>query len=91
MFEGPIVLTSVADPYPYIFGPPGSGPLVPTMYGSGSGSRPRSFYHQAKIVRKSLILLFFDFFMTYGITSKNDANVALKRKKQRNLKKKVLR
>jgi hypothetical protein len=32
--------TSVADPDPYVFGPP--------------GSRSGSFYHQAKIVRKTL-------------------------------------
>jgi hypothetical protein len=34
---------SVADPDPYVFGPPGSG-SVSQMYGSGSGS----FYHQSK-------------------------------------------
>ncbi len=41
--DGPIVLnyTSVVDPDPYVFGPPRSG----------SGS----FYHHAKIVRKTLI------------------------------------
>jgi hypothetical protein len=35
------VFDSVGDPDPYVFGPPGSG----------SGS----FYHQAKIVKKTLI------------------------------------
>ncbi len=39
---------SVVDPDPYVFGPPGSGP-VNQRCGSGS------FYHQAKIVRKILI------------------------------------
>jgi hypothetical protein len=37
---------------PYVFGPPGSG-SVSTRHGSGSGSG--SFYHQAEIVRKTLI------------------------------------
>jgi hypothetical protein len=41
---------SVADPDPYVFGPPGSG-SVSQRHGSGSGS----FCHQAKIVRKNLI------------------------------------
>ncbi len=41
------VRTSVADPDPYVFGPPGSG-SVSQRYGSGS------FHHQAKIVRKTL-------------------------------------
>jgi hypothetical protein len=43
---------SVADPDPHVFGPPGSG-STSQRYGSGSGSR--SFYHHAKIVRKTLI------------------------------------
>jgi hypothetical protein len=56
----PVPTGYVADPEPdsYVFGPLGSGP-VSQMYGSGS------FYHQAKIVRKSFIptvlLLLFDF------------------------------
>jgi hypothetical protein len=48
--------TSVPDtdppdpPDPNVFGPPGSGSISQTLrYGSGS------FYHQAKIVRKTLI------------------------------------
>jgi hypothetical protein len=36
------------DPDPYVFGPPGSG-SVSQRHGSGS------LYHQAKIVRKTLI------------------------------------
>jgi hypothetical protein len=55
--------SSVADPDPqdpYFYGPPGSG-SISHLYGSGSGS----FYHQTKIVRKILILLFCDFFLTY--------------------------
>ncbi len=42
---------SVGDPdpgNPYVFGPPGSGSFS-KRYGSGS------FYHQTKIVRKTLI------------------------------------
>ncbi len=56
------------------FGPPGSGSgSISQRYGSGSGSG--SFYHQAKIVRKTLIptalRLLFDFF-------ENDLTVPLK-------------
>jgi hypothetical protein len=44
-----IVLACVPDPPdPHVFGPSGSG-SVSKIYGSGS------FYHQAKIVRKTLI------------------------------------
>jgi hypothetical protein len=47
---------SFADPNPYVFGPPGS---VSQRYGSGS------YYHKAKIVRKTLrFLLFCGFFIT---------------------------
>jgi hypothetical protein len=50
-------LISVADPDPpdrHVFGSPGSG-SISQRYGSGS------FYHHAKIVRKSWFLLFCDF------------------------------
>ena len=50
-----IVQISVADldpPDPHVFGPPGSG-STSQRYGSGSGSG--TFYHHAKIVRKTLI------------------------------------
>ncbi len=43
---------SVADPDPHVFGPSGLG-STNQMYVSGSGSG--SFYHHAKIVRKTLI------------------------------------
>ncbi len=43
----PFSFTRVADPE-YVFGPPESG-SISQRYGSGS------FYHQAKIVRKTLI------------------------------------
>ena len=60
--------TSVADPDPpdpHVFGPPGSG----------SGS----FYHHAKIVRKTYYLVtLFDF-----LYLKNDVNVASKSNKQK--------
>ena len=56
------VIGSVADPNPdpdpRVFGPPGSG-STSQRYGSGSGScsgsGSGSFYHHAKIVRKTLI------------------------------------
>jgi len=49
-----LVIGSVADPNPdpRVFGPPGSGSTSP---GSCSGSGSGSFYHHAKIVRKTLI------------------------------------
>jgi hypothetical protein len=47
-----IAIISVADPDPnpdpYVFGPPGSG-SVSQRY------RSRAFFHQAKLVRKSLV------------------------------------
>jgi hypothetical protein len=57
MLRQNVKYTSVADPDPYVLGPPGS---VSQRYGSGSGS----FYHQAKVVRKTLIPTgtFCDFF-----------------------------
>jgi hypothetical protein len=66
-----IVAPSVADSYPdpqdpYVFGPPGSRFRIhycSQMYGSGSGSG--SFYHQAKIVRKTLILQLSTFLLTF--------------------------
>jgi hypothetical protein len=71
--------TSVPDPPgPHVFGPPGSGSIT-RRYRSGSGS----FYHQAKIVRKTLIptvlLLLLDF-----LSLKNYVNVPLKSNKQKN-------
>jgi hypothetical protein len=60
------VFRSVADPY--VFTPPGSASgSVCHRYGSGSGS----FNHQAKIIRKTLILLFCDFFGDF-LSLKND-------------------
>ncbi len=51
-------------PDPHVFGPPGSGSgSISQRYGSGSGSE--SFYHHAKIVRKTLLLLFFDSFWLF--------------------------
>ncbi len=54
-----LILSSVVDPDPdppdpHVFGPPGSG-STSQRYGSGSGSGSGSFYHHAKIVRKTLI------------------------------------
>ncbi len=82
-------LISVADPNPdpdpHVFGPPGSG-SISQRYGSGfgSGSGSGSFYHHAKIVRKTLIptifVTFFDF-----LSLKNDVNVPGKSNKQKKL------
>jgi hypothetical protein len=63
------------------FGPPGSGyGSISQRYGSGS----RSFYHEAKIVRKTLVstvlLLLFDF-----LSLKNDVNVPSKSNVQKKL------
>ncbi len=54
---------SVADPDPNpdprVFGPPGSG--------SGSCSGSGSFYHHAKIIRKTLIPTFLLLFLTFYV------------------------
>jgi hypothetical protein len=72
-------ITSVDDRDPYVFGPPGSASgSVSYKYGSGSGSTSRSFRHQAKIVRKTLISSFFDFFLFRKKERKKE-----KRKKER--------
>ncbi len=70
----------VADPDPYVFEPPGSrSGSISLRYGSGSGFG--SFYHQAKIIRKTLIpsalWLLFDF-----LYLKNDVNVPSKSNKK---------
>jgi hypothetical protein len=67
----PPVQCSVADPDPnldpdppdpLVFGPPGSGSgSISQRYGSGSGSEYGSFFHQVKIVRKTLIPTVFVF------------------------------
>jgi hypothetical protein len=69
---------NVTDPDPNVFGPPGSGSgSISQRHGSGS------FYHQAKIGRKTLIptvlLLLFDF-----LSLKNDVNVHLKSNMKKN-------
>ncbi len=62
---------------PYDFGNPGAGSgSVSQMYGSWS------FYHQAKIVGKTWILLFWDFFMEFYIW-KNDVNLPSYSNKQK--------
>jgi hypothetical protein len=66
------------DPDPHVFGPPGSG--------SGSTSQRygfRSFYHQAKRVRKTLIPTVCDLFWTFFF--ENDVNVPSKSNKQKNI------
>jgi hypothetical protein len=54
------VISSVPNPVPHVFGPPGFESISP-RYGSGS------FSHQAKIVRITLIpkVLYCDFFWTF--------------------------
>ncbi len=73
------VCSSVADPDPNVFGPPGSGSNI-QRYGSGSGS----FYNQTKIVRKTLIptalWLLSDFFFIF----ENDVNVPSKSLRKKN-------
>ncbi len=69
------VRLSVADPDPnpdppdpHVFGHPGSGSgSTSQRYGSGSGScsGSGSFYHHAKIVRKTLIPTFLLLFLTF--------------------------
>jgi hypothetical protein len=49
---------SVADPDPYVFGPPGSG----------------SFCHQAKIVRKTLIPTICDLIITFDVNVVSKSN-----------------
>jgi hypothetical protein len=70
------------EPDPHVFGPPGSG-STSQRYGSGS------FYHQAKIVRKTLIpnvlWLLLDF-----LSLKKDVNVPSKSNMQKNLLKKLV-
>ncbi len=63
--------SSVADPNPdppdpHVFGPPGSGSTTASQrYGSGSGSCSGSFYHHAKIVRKTWIPTILWLFLTF--------------------------
>ncbi len=79
--------TSVADPDPHVFGPPGSG-STSQRYGSGScsGSGSGSFYHHPKIVRKLKNLDSY-YFVTLSefLSLKNDVNVASKSHKQKKL------
>ncbi len=81
-----IPIISVADPNPdppnpHVFGPPGSG-STSQGYGSGSGScsgsGSGSFYHHAKIVRKTLLPTILGLLLTFYISLKKDVNVASK-------------
>ncbi len=79
------LMRSVADPNPdpdpHVFGPPGSGSGTNSQrYGSGSGSR--SFYHQPKIVRNTLIPTVLRLWL---FIFENDVHVPLKINKQKNL------
>jgi hypothetical protein len=77
----------VYPPDPHVFGPPGSGSTGQrngSGSGSCSGSGSGSFYHHAKIVRKTLIpTIFFTLFDFLSL--KNDVNVASKSNKQKKL------
>jgi hypothetical protein len=64
------------DPDPYVLEPPGSG-SVSQRYGPGSGS----FYHQAKIVRKTLLPIVFGL-LSDLLSLKNDVHVPSKSNKQ---------
>ncbi len=71
--------SSVADPDPldpYVFGPSGSG-SISQRYGSKFGS----FYHQAKIVRKTLIPTVL-FLLCDFLSVKNDVNIPSKSKRR---------
>jgi hypothetical protein len=76
-----LVLCSVADPDPpdpRVFGPPGFGSgSTSQRYGSGS------FYHHAKIVRKTLIPTVLSLLLDI-LFLKNDVNVPSKSKKEKN-------
>ncbi len=76
-----IIVPDPDPPDPHVYGPPGSG-STSQRYGSGS------FYHHAKIVRKTLIPYFvtlFDF-----LSLKNDVNVPSKSNKKKKLCKKLV-
>ncbi len=75
------VFFRVADPDPpdpYVFGPPGSR-SISQRYGSGFGFGSGSFYHHAKIVRKTLIPTIMWLFLK---NLKNDVNLPSKSNKQ---------
>jgi hypothetical protein len=76
---------SVPDPDPPVFGPPVSGSgsgSTSQRYGSGSGCG--SFYHHAKIVRKTLDSYYFVTLFDF-LSLKNDVNVYSKSNKQKEL------
>ncbi len=67
------------DPNTHFLGPPGSG-STSQEYGSGF----RSFYHQAKIVRKTLLSTVLWLLLDF-LSLKNDVNAPSKSNKQKNL------
>ncbi len=80
--DGNVANPNLDSSDPNVCGPPGSrSGSISERHGAGSVSG--SFYHLAKIVRKTLIptvlLLLFDF-----LSFKNDANVPSKSNKQKN-------
>ncbi len=75
--------SSAPDPDPHVFGPPGFGTIS-----LGYGSWSRSFYHQAIIVRKILILNVLWLLLGF-LSFKNYVNVPSKSNKQKKLCKKI--
>jgi hypothetical protein len=73
------------DPDPHVFRPPGSG-STSQRYGSGSisCSGSGSFYHHAKILRKTLITHYFVTLLDF-LSLKNYVNVASKSNKQKKI------
>jgi hypothetical protein len=67
-------------PDPHVFGAPRSG-STSQRYGSGSGSG--SFYHQAKIVRKTLIPTVLGLLLEF-LSLKNDVNLPSISNRQKN-------
>jgi hypothetical protein len=74
------VKSSVANPDPN----PDPDPQDPHVFGP-----PGSFYHHAKIVRKTLIPPFLRLFLTF-LSLKKDVNVPLKSNKEKKLNKKLV-
>ncbi len=84
-----ILDSSVAEPD--VSGLPGSGSIsMRYRYGSGSGSGSRSFNHQAKMVRNTLILRY-SFVTSYDFLSlEHDVNVTSKSRQSANKSKKKI-
>jgi hypothetical protein len=71
------------DPDPHVFGTPGPA-STSQRYGSGSGSGPGSFYHHAKIIRKTLKSYYFVTLFDF-LSLKNNVIILSKSNKQKKL------